>query len=182
MTHQKKEEKRVHAIYIMRKHIGLLKACYSYRLFILDAHIFYSNIKRSSKLCLSAKKAKEKCNILLDDDDSTHQQSLSATLNILRDILEHMISIFVLIPNICPIALNGCQSESMFYIDQRNGIQIVLKNETNHRVKRTQNRTYENNKNEAQINMHIKNGPKRVPLFCFFIFASIKKPSNTFCQ
>lgn len=99
----------------MRKHIGLLKAYCSYRLFILDAHIFYSNIKRSSKLCLSAKKAKEKCNILPDDDDSTHWQSPSATLNILRDILEHMISIFVLILDIFEVI--GCQSESMFYID-----------------------------------------------------------------
>lgn len=107
MTHQKKKRNEC-TIYIMRKHIGLLKAYYSYRLFILDAHIFYSNIKRSSKLCLNAKKAKEKCNILPDDDDSTHWLTASATLNILRDILEHMISIFVLIPNICPIALNGC--------------------------------------------------------------------------
>lgn len=38
------------------------------------------------------------------------------------------------------------------------------------------------NKNDVQINMHIKNGPKRVPSFRFFVFASIKKPSNTFCQ
>lgn len=114
MTHQKKKRNEC-TIYIMRKHIGLLKAYCSYRLFILDAHIFYSNIKRSSKLCLSAKKAKEKCNILPDDDDSTHWLTASATLNILRDILEHMISIFVLILDIFKVI--GCQSESMFYID-----------------------------------------------------------------
>lgn len=177
MTHQKKKRNEC-TIYIMRKHIGLLKAYCSYRLFILDAHIFYSNIKRSSKLCLSAKEAKEKCNILPDDDDSRHWQSSSATLNILRDILEHMISIFVLIPNIEKM-------QEWVYVLYR-----LAKWNTNRIEKWSKSPSKKNakpnireNKNDVQINTHIKKWSKKSAFISFFfVFASIKKPSNTFCQ